>query len=77
MFQDTSLGGAIAVFFLKNNASLSLKEIIEYFLGGVDSILLSTPQKKKTWWFWGTKKTMNKVLCVACNSSSSCCKKYI
>ena len=46
MFQDTSLWGAIAVFFFKNNASLTLKEIIEYFLGGVDSILLGNPQKK-------------------------------
>ena len=72
MFQNTSLRGAITAFF-QNNASLTLKEIIEYFLGGVDSILLSNPQK----WFWGTKKTMNKVLCVACNSSSSCCEKYI
>ena len=46
MFQDTSLRGAITVFFFKNNASLTLKEIIEYFLGGVDSILLGNPQKK-------------------------------
>ena len=45
MFQNTSLRGAITAFF-QNNASLTLKEIIEYFLGGVDSILLGNPQKK-------------------------------